>query len=291
MRYTFLCAFFGCISFVVYLRWRETRVIVGKTCYVNMRSLSLHVPSYALRKWIDWHHEFVPHWKTPLNKGMTRRQCCRTLTNVLLITSVDNNTAGLVEMSRSYHQRMCLTIGCTFRVVDYRSKHSPAWLHTLGRHPSWNKVQAIYDAFKEGHKHVFWIDSDAVIVKHNGFPFPFKEDVLMSRDPAYTMQEHLRVDGLLINAGVIALKNTPWTQRLLRNLSKTSLWWKPFFKDYNYEQAALRTVLCRKPDHFVVANEWLQTRNRSNAKDAVVFHAVGSILSKRAIIAPLLANL
>lgn len=112
------------------------------------------------------------------------------------------------------------------------------------RAAQWDKVKAVQRCLAMGYRHVFWIDADAYVNKHEVPLESFMDDdhELFICDDLPNSQGY---SNCWVNTGTMVFKNTPFTRGFVDR------WWNTRTPEYMYgkyhEQTVLDTILKNDP--------------------------------------------
>lgn len=129
---------------------------------------------------------------------------------VCLVTSYDDNYAPIGALAARTIVRYAETYGYDHRIITN---------YSCGRSPLWDKIKIIQDLMEEGYEYVFWVDADAMFVRYDVDIATVVDD---EHDLYMVNVRTIRIEcpGSYIvhdapNTGVMLVRNTPWSKRLL----------------------------------------------------------------------------
>jgi len=153
------------------------------------------------------------------------------------------------------------------------------------RHPAWHRIKLIADRFAAGFEFVFWLDADAVVVRHDK---SILDEVEPGKDLYLVRQtvRHISETTPVPNTGVLLVRNTPWAAGFLR-----AVWDEVAYLDHAwFENAAVIKLLGfhsllgegpDRPDDACLARvkflpvEWNSLPMHHTATDPIVRHYAG----------------
>lgn len=113
----------------------------------------------------------------------------------------------------------CMKFGYDYRLCT----------HTPKRHPCWERVQMLIDAFEAGYMQAFWLDTDSLWVGDEPLHNAIVNDAIFSltRHHAckYQPTDHF-------NIGVMYVNNSPHTLEFLHEWNETSDDGSPWYEQY-----------------------------------------------------------
>lgn len=119
----------------------------------------------------------------------------------LIIQSGDDAFARYMELSRPVHAEYARRCG-----ADYRYFHGCC---PDGRHPAWNRIRLMLDAFAEGYDKLLWLDCDVLVTALDANIFAATDDMTPVHIPWSPSGMVWRPGWWALCSGVMLANNTP----------------------------------------------------------------------------------
>ncbi|KAI7862682.1 galactosyl transferase GMA12/MNN10 family-domain-containing protein [Spinellus fusiger] len=220
------------------------------------------------------------------------------------IDSSGGKSPTMAIVTSSYIYNACMEPSAALAAKnkrDYALQHNYAFVARsaefaqqsyIHRRPVWGKIDTLEKVLPK-YDWVFWLDMDAIIMNPN-----ITLDSLIHRFTT-THSNFSQVNWVvvkpthdpMINAGVLLIRNTPWTMQFLRDLQGMTEWYQ---KGPSYEQGAMWKLL-QQPQHqphvlVLEGDHFFNTFPRRYKKDDFVVHFAPDKCPNDAVMKGLLAT-